>query len=65
MIRKRSKCATYQYLDTYFNNGNEKASTKQFLADTFASTFSLNFSIRHFSEEFQKYKKQQEKTKLN
>ena len=68
MVRKisgKSKSATYHHLNYNFNNANETASTKQDIADTLASTFTLNSSTSHYSEEFQKYKKQQEKTKLN
>ena len=68
MVRKisgKSKSATYQHLNYNFNNANETASTKQDIADTLASQFCSNSSTSHYSEEFQKYKKQQEKTKLN
>ena len=34
-------------------------------SDSLASQFCSNSSTSHYSEEFQKYKKQQEKTKLN
>ena len=68
MVRKisgKSKSATYHHLNYNFNNANETASTKQDIADTLASQFCSNSSTSHYSEEFQKYKKQQEKTKLN
>ena len=68
MVRKISgkfKSATYHHLTYNFNNANETASTKQDIADTLASQFCSNSSTSHYSEEFQKYKKQQEKTKLN
>ena len=68
MVRKisgKSKSATYHHLNYNFNNANEIASTKQDIADTLASQFCSNSSTSHYSEEFQKYKKQQEKTKLN
>ena len=68
MVRKisgKSKSATYHYLNYNFNNANETASTKQDIADTLASQFCSNSSTSHYSEEFQKYKKEQEKTKLN
>ena len=68
MVRKisgKSKSATYHHLNYKFNNANETASTKQDIADTLASQFCSNSSTSHYSEEFQKYKKQQEKTKLN
>ena len=68
MVRKisgKSKSATYHHLNYNFNNANETASTKQDKTDTLASQFCSNSSTSHYSEEFQKYKKQQEKTKLN
>ena len=68
MVRKisgKSKSATYHHLNYNFNNANETAITKQDIADTLASQFCSNSSTSHYSEEFQKYKKQQEKTKLN
>ena len=68
MVRKisgKSKSATYHHLNYNFNNANETASTKQDIADTLASQFCSNSSTSHYSEEFQKYKKEQEKTKLN
>ena len=68
MVRKipgKSKSATYNHLNYNCNNANETASTKQDKADTLASQFCSNSSTSHYSEEFQKYKKEQEKTKLN
>ena len=68
MVRKisgKSKSASYHHLNYNFNNANETASTKQDIADTLASQFCSNSSTSHYSEEFQKYKKEQEKTKLN
>ena len=68
MVRKlsgKTKTATYQHLNTNFNNGSELASTKQDIADTLASQFCSNSSTSHYSKEFQKYKKEQEKVKLN
>ena len=68
MVRKisgKSKSASYHRLNYNFNNANETASTKQDIADTLASQFCSNSSTSHYSEEFQKYKKEQEKTKLN
>ena len=68
MVRKisgKSKSATYHHLNYNFNNANETASTKQDIADTLASQFCSNSSTSLYSEEFQKYKKEQEKTKLN
>ena len=68
MVRKISgkfKSASYHHLNYNFNSANETASTKQDIADTLASQFCSNSSTSHFSEEFQKYKKEQEKTKLN
>ena len=41
------------------------ASTKQDIADTLASQFCSNSSTSHYSKDFQKYKKEQEKIKLN
>ena len=64
-ISGKSKSATFHHLNYNFNNANETASTKQDIADTLASQFCSNSSTSHYSEEFQKYKKQQEKTKLN
>ena len=67
MVRKisgKSKSASYHNLNYNFNNANETASTNQDIADTLASQCS-NSSTSHYSEEFQKYKKEQEKTKLN
>ena len=54
-----------QHLNTNFNNGSELASTKQDIADTLASQFCSNSSTSNYSKEFQKYKKEQEKVKLN
>ena len=68
MVRKisgKSKSASYHHLNYNFNNANETASTKQDIADTLASQFCSNSSTSHYSEEFQKYKKEQEKTKLH
>ena len=68
MVRKisgKSKSASYHHLNYNFNNANETASTKQDIADTLASQFCSNSSTSHYSEEFQKYKKEQEKTKIN
>ena len=68
MVRKisgKSKSASYHHLNYNFNNANETASTQQDIADTLASQFCSNSSTSHYSEEFQKYKKEQEKTKLN
>ena len=68
MVRKisgKSKSATYHHLNYNFNNANETASIKQDIADTLASQFCSNSSTNHYSEEFQKHMKQQEKTKLN
>ena len=68
MVRKisgKSKSASYHHLNYNFNNANETASTKQDIADTLASQFCSNSSTSHYSEKFQKYKKEQEKTKLN
>ena len=68
MVRKisgKSKSATYHHLNYNFNNVKETASTKQDIADTLASQFCSNSSTSHYSEGFQKYKKQQEKTMLN
>ena len=68
MVRKisgKTKTATYQHLNTNFNNGSELASTKQDIADTLASQFCSNSSTSHYSKDFQKYKKEQEKIKLN
>ena len=68
MVRKisgKTKTATYQHLNTNFNNGSELASTKQDIADTLASQFCSNSSTSHYSKDFQKYKKEQEKNKLN
>ena len=64
MVRKisgKSNSATYHHLNYNFNNANETASTKQDIADTLASQFCSNSSTSHYSEEFQKYKNQQEK----
>ena len=64
MVRKisgKTKTASYQHLNTNFNNGSELAST----ADTLASQFCSNSSTSHYSKDFQKYKKEQEKIKLN
>ena len=60
MVRKisgKSKSASYHHLNYNFNNANETASTKQDIADTLASQFCSNSSTSHYSEEFQKYKK--------
>ena len=68
MVRKisgKTKTATYQHLYTNFNNGSELVSTKQDIADTLASQFCSNSSTSHYSKDFQKYKKEQEKIKLN
>ena len=50
MVRKisgKTKPATYQHLNTNFNNGSELASTKQDIADTLASQFCSNSSTSH------------------
>ena len=68
MVRKisgKSKSASYHHLHYNFNNANETASTEQDIADTLASQFCSNSSTSHYAEEFQKYKKEQENTKLN
>ena len=62
-ISGKSKSASYHHLHYNFNNANETASTKQDIADTLASQFCSNSSTSHYSKEFQKYKKEQEKTK--
>ena len=69
MVRKisgKSKSASHQHLNKNFNGGSEsKATTKKDIADTLGSTFCDNSSNEHYSEEFQKYQKHQEKIKLN
>ena len=69
MVRKisgKSKSASHQHLNKNFNGGAEsKATTKKDIADTLGSTFCDNSSNKHYSEEFQKYQKHQEKIKLN
>ena len=64
-ISGKTKTATYHHLYTNFNYGFETAPTKQDIAGTLASQFCSNSSTSQYSKEFQKYKKEQEKGKLN
>ena len=64
-ISGKSKSATYHHLNYNFNNANKTASTKHDTTDTLASQFCSNSQSAITRRNLKKYKKRQEKTKLN